>query len=118
MDSNVKCLGFNYHPSYLFNNLGYSFFFPTKVIKFFGILINFRKSYYLCNFTIVVSFIYTGTSAQAANIWPGPDDLYKWKWEQLTKYVVTSLGSFGPDISHEALRLYNVSEKNGILLLL
>ena len=60
--------------------------------------------------------ISTGTSAQAANIWPGPDDLYKWKWEQLTKYVVTSLGSFGPDISHEALRLYNVSERNGKFL--
>lgn len=72
-----------------------------------------RKLCYLCNFTICFPFISSGTSAQAANIWPGPDDLYKWKWEQLTKYVVTSLGSFGPDISHEALRLYNVSDKNG-----
>lgn len=53
-----------------------------------------------------------GTSAQAANIWPGPDDLYKWEWGQLTKYVVTSLSSFVPNISHDALYLYNVSECN------
>ncbi|XP_054707902.1 carboxylesterase-like [Uloborus diversus] len=50
-----------------------------------------------------------GTTAQAINIWPGPDDLFKWKWSQLSKYVVTSLDSFGPGISHEALELYNTS---------
>ncbi|GFX74281.1 uncharacterized protein TNCV_3452291 [Trichonephila clavipes] len=55
----------------------------------------------------------TGTTAQATEAWPGPDDLYKWNWNQLSKYVVTSLDSFAQGIGHEALQKYNASHHNG-----
>ncbi|GFY39658.1 cholinesterase [Trichonephila inaurata madagascariensis] len=53
-----------------------------------------------------------GTTAQATEAWPGPDDLYKWNWNQLSKYVVTSLDSFAQGIGHEALQIYNASQHN------
>ncbi|GFT77604.1 neurotactin, partial [Nephila pilipes] len=53
-----------------------------------------------------------GTTAQATNAWPGPDDLFKWNWNQLSKYVVTSLDSFSQGIGHEALQKYNASQHN------
>ncbi|KAG8185550.1 hypothetical protein JTE90_017556 [Oedothorax gibbosus] len=53
-----------------------------------------------------------GTTAQAIEAWPGPDDLFKWDWGQLSKYVVTSLDSFGKGIGQEALEMYNASKHN------
>ncbi|GFQ99327.1 cholinesterase, partial [Trichonephila clavata] len=55
------------------------------------------------------------TTAQATEAWPGPDDLYKWNWNQLSKYVVTSLDSFAQGIGHEALQKYNASQHNDFL---
>ncbi|CAL1265778.1 unnamed protein product [Larinioides sclopetarius] len=53
-----------------------------------------------------------GTTAQATDAWPGPDDLFKWDWNQFSKYVVTSLDSFAQGIGHEALCMYNASQHN------
>ncbi|XP_022248774.1 uncharacterized protein LOC106465212 [Limulus polyphemus] len=53
-----------------------------------------------------------GTSAQAVEFWPGPDDLRHWSWRRYKKYVTTSLDSFGPRIAHLALHLYNASDTN------
>ncbi|GBM89382.1 hypothetical protein AVEN_226946-1 [Araneus ventricosus] len=56
-----------------------------------------------------------GTTAQATDAWPGPDDLFKWDWNQFSKYVITSLDSFAQGIGHEALRMYNASQHNGMV---
>ncbi|XP_023228559.1 uncharacterized protein LOC111628933 [Centruroides sculpturatus] len=48
-----------------------------------------------------------GTGSQSVDIWPGPEDLSLWTWNQLRKYVTTSLDSFDPRISQMALHLYN-----------
>lgn len=51
--------------------------------------------------------ILIGSSSQAVDIWPGPDDLSHWSWNQYKKYVTTSLDSFGSGITQMALQLYN-----------
>ncbi|XP_076334503.1 para-nitrobenzyl esterase-like isoform X1 [Tachypleus tridentatus] len=51
-----------------------------------------------------------GTSTQAVEFWPGPDDLRHWSWKRYKKYVTTSLDSFGPGVARMALQLYNSSE--------
>ncbi|XP_054721977.1 cholinesterase 1-like [Uloborus diversus] len=51
-----------------------------------------------------------GTSAQAVDFWPGPDDLHSWTWTQYRKYVTTSLDSFDP----QANGLVRVSNYPGI----
>ncbi|KAK8765688.1 hypothetical protein V5799_031704 [Amblyomma americanum] len=53
--------------------------------------------------------ILIGSSSQAVDIWPGPDDLSHWSWSQYKKYVTTSLDSFGSGITQMALQLYNVT---------
>ncbi|XP_029829364.4 para-nitrobenzyl esterase [Ixodes scapularis] len=50
-----------------------------------------------------------GSSTQAIDVWPGPDDLRHWSWNQYKKYVTTSLDSFGSGITQMALQLYNVT---------
>ncbi|GBL90899.1 Cholinesterase [Araneus ventricosus] len=50
-----------------------------------------------------------GTSAQAVDFWPGPEDLRSWSWNQYRKYVTTSLDSFDPRISQLTMQLYNTS---------
>lgn len=49
-----------------------------------------------------------GTSAQAIEYWPGPNDLRTWTWSQYAKYVTTSMDSFGPRMSQMALEKYPV----------
>lgn len=49
-----------------------------------------------------------GSTAQSIEFWPGPSDLRFWTWEEYTKYVTTSLDSFGPSLSHLALSVYSV----------
>ena len=49
-----------------------------------------------------------GSTAQSIEFWPGPSDLRSWTWEEYTKYVTTSLDSFGPSLSHLALSVYPV----------
>ncbi|XP_076311899.1 pyrethroid hydrolase Ces2a-like [Tachypleus tridentatus] len=51
-----------------------------------------------------------GTSSQAVEFWPGPDDLRHWSWRRYKKYVTTSLDSFGPSIAQLTLQLYNTSD--------
>lgn len=50
-----------------------------------------------------------GSSSQAVDLWPGPDDLGHWSWSQYKKYVTTSLDSFGSGITQMALQLYNIT---------
>ncbi|KAI1309491.1 Neurotactin [Halotydeus destructor] len=59
-----------------------------------------------------------GTSAQAVEYWPGPDDLRTWTWSQYIKYVTTSLDSFGPRLSQMALEMYRADEKEDEEILL
>lgn len=47
-----------------------------------------------------------GSASQAIEIYPGPHDLFTWDWKQYTKYVTTSLDSFGPRLSQLTLDLY------------
>ena len=47
-----------------------------------------------------------GTSANAVEWWPGPNDIRSWSWIQYAKYVSTSLDSFNSSISQLALQHY------------
>ncbi|XP_035214010.1 neurotactin-like, partial [Stegodyphus dumicola] len=51
-----------------------------------------------------------GTSAQAVDFWPGPEDLHSWTWSQYRKYVTTSVDSFDPRVSQQTLQLYNTTQ--------
>lgn len=55
-----------------------------------------------------------GSGAQSIEFFPGPRDLKNWTWHDYTKYVTTSLDSFGPKLSQLALELYpaEISEWN------
>lgn len=60
--------------------------------------------------------ILIGASSQAIDLWPGPDDLKHWSWNQYKKYVTTSLDSFGSGITQMALQLYNVTNTSDPLV--
>lgn len=47
-----------------------------------------------------------GTSSNAVEWWPGPNDIRSWSWIQYAKYVSTSLDSFNSSISQLALQHY------------
>ncbi|XP_054152453.1 acetylcholinesterase-like [Oppia nitens] len=47
-----------------------------------------------------------GSTSQAIEFWPGPRDLDTWQWRDYTKYVTTSLDSFGAQVSRQSLQLY------------
>ena len=47
-----------------------------------------------------------GTSSNAVEWWPGPNDIRSWSWIQYAKYVSTSLDSFNSTISQMALQHY------------
>lgn len=47
-----------------------------------------------------------GTSSNAVEWWPGPNDIRGWSWLQYAKYVSTSLDSFNSSISQAALQHY------------
>lgn len=48
-----------------------------------------------------------GSSSHAIAFWPGPKDLYNWSWNDYSKYVTTSLDSFGPRLAQMTLELYS-----------
>ncbi len=50
--------------------------------------------------------ILIGSTSQAINFWPGPRDLSTWQWTDYSKYVTTSLDSFGSQVSRKSLQLY------------
>ncbi|CAG2174667.1 unnamed protein product [Oppiella nova] len=50
-----------------------------------------------------------GSSSQAIGFWPGPKDLMNWSWSDYSKYVTTSMDSFGPRLSQLSLSLYQSS---------
>ena len=47
-----------------------------------------------------------GSSSHAIASWPGPKDLQFWSWTDYSKYVTTSMDSFGPQLSQRSLELY------------
>ena len=53
-----------------------------------------------------------GTSSNAVEWWPGPNDIRGWSWLQYAKYVSTSLDSFDSSISQAALQHYPPDLKN------
>ncbi|CAG2115636.1 unnamed protein product [Medioppia subpectinata] len=50
-----------------------------------------------------------GSSREAIGFWPGPKDLMSWSWSDYSKYVTTSMDSFGPRLSQLSLDLYKPS---------
>ncbi|XP_042899934.1 para-nitrobenzyl esterase-like isoform X2 [Parasteatoda tepidariorum] len=89
------------------NDLPIQGIFPEQLIVMDGDLLVETPETALSNEDIKSIPLLLGSSAQAVDFWPGPDDLSTWTWNQYKKYVTTSLDSFGLQVSQMALQIYN-----------